>query len=107
MARIGEFGKGAVRAIYSIKELSTREQRRLVAEISEVRGLMPLLMKERNKRKWTREDKVQLAQHMKRLSALSPYLVALLLPGGFLALPALAWWLDRRRLRQRAPATDT
>jgi hypothetical protein len=26
------------------------------------------------------------------------------MPGGLLVLPALAWWLDRRRLRDRAPA---
>ena len=107
MPRMGEFGKGAARAIRNMKELTTREKHRLVVEISQVRGLMPLLMKERNKKKWTREDKAQLVDHVKRLSALSPYLAAVLMPGGFLALPALAWWLDRRRLRQRSPAPDT
>jgi hypothetical protein len=38
------------------------------------------------------------------LSTLSPYLVVLVMPGGLLALPALAWWLDRRRLRGRTAA---
>ena len=38
-----------------------------------------------------------------RLRALSPYLAALLLPGGFAALPALAWWFDRRRKQRDAP----
>ena len=72
-----------------------------------MRGLMPLIMKPRNKQQWSREDKVQLAIHLKRLSTLSPYLAVLLMPGGLLVLPALAWWLDRRRLRDRAPAAGT
>lgn len=87
-----------------MRDLSARERRRLVSEISQVRGLMPLLMKSRNKQQWTREDKEQLAAHLKRISTLSPYLVVLVMPGGLLALPALAWWLDRRRLRERAAA---
>ena len=104
MAHLGEIGKGAFRAIHSMQELSAREKRRLVTELGQVRGLMPLLMKQRNQQKWTGEDKAQLDAHIKSLSALSPYLVVLLMPGGLLALPALAWWLDRRRLRERAPA---
>ena len=87
-----------------MQDLTTREKRRLVSEMSQVRGLMPLLMKPRNNEKWSREDKLLLSQHLKRLSALSPYLVILVMPGGFFVLPALAWWLDRRRLRDRAPA---
>jgi uncharacterized Tic20 family protein len=31
---------------------------------------------------------------------LSPYLAVLILPGSFLLLPLLAWWLDRRRHRR-------
>jgi hypothetical protein len=38
---------------------------------------------------------------MRRMSTISPYLVVLALPGSFLLLPVLAWWLDRRRNRQR------
>ncbi len=87
-----------------MRELTGREKRRLVSEMSAVRGLMPLLMKPRNSQQWSREDKAQLTLHLKRISALSPYLVLLLMPGGFLVLPALAWWLDRRRLRERTPA---
>ena len=87
-----------------MRELTGREKRRLVSEMSAVRGLMPLLMKPRNNQKWSREDKAQLTLHLKRISALSPYLLLLLMPGGFLVLPALAWWLDRRRLRERTPA---
>jgi hypothetical protein len=106
MASIGDIGKGTFNALHSMQELTTRERRRLITEMSQVRGLMPLLMKRRNHQKWSREDKALLAQHMKRLSVLSPYLMIMIMPGGFLVLPALAWWLDRRRLRERAPAAD-
>ncbi len=104
MSRLGSIGKSTTRAFSSMRELSSRERQRLVQEFSQVRGLMPLLMKPRNQQKWTREDKAQLAAHIRRLTSLSPYLVVLVMPGGLLALPALAWWLDRRRMRDRAPA---
>ncbi len=104
MARLGYIGRRTVKVFNGMQDLTTREKRRLVSEMSQVRGLMPLLMKPRNNEKWSREDKLLLSQHLKRLSALSPYLVILVMPGGFFVLPALAWWLDRRRLRDRAPA---
>lgn len=106
MSRLGKFGKSTARAFTGIRDLSARERQRLVQEFSQVRGLMPLLMKPRNKQQWTSDDKVQLAVHLKRIAALSPYLLVLAMPGGLLVLPALAWWLDRRRLRGR-PAADT
>lgn len=87
-------------ALRSLRELAERERRRLAAECVAVRGLMPLLMKPRNTRgsdHWSHEDKVLLKQHIRRMSRLSPYLVLLVMPGGLLALPVLAWWLDRRR----------
>ncbi len=105
MARLGDIGRRTVKVFNGMQDLTTREKRRLVSEMSHVRGLMPLLMKPRNNEKWSREDKLLLSQHLKRLSALSPYLVILVMPGGFFVLPALAWWLDRRRLRDRAPAS--
>jgi hypothetical protein len=104
MSKLEDLGKTTSRAFTSVRDLSARERQRLVKEFSQVRGLMPLLMKPRNKQRWTREDKAQLAAHLKRLSTLSPYLVVLVMPGGLLALPALAWWLDRRRLRGRTAA---
>jgi len=76
-----------------------RERQALLAEVLQGRGLMPLLMKPRNKLTWTPEDKAELVVHLKRLSRLSPYLVVLVMPGGFFMLPVLAWWLDRRRNR--------
>jgi hypothetical protein len=85
----------------SLSAYSTRERQFLLSEMVQVKGLMPLLMKPRNKQRWTVEDKAELAVHLKRLSRLSPYLVVVVMPGGFFLLPALAWWLDRRRNRNR------
>jgi uncharacterized Tic20 family protein len=39
---------------------------------------------------------------VRALAHLSPYLVVLVLPGSFIALPVLAWWLDRRRQNRDA-----
>lgn len=83
------------------REIALRERQRLIAEILQVRGLMPLLMKPRNRQRWTPEDKRELVAHLKRFSSISPYLVVLAMPGGMLMLPALAWWLDRRRNGRR------
>jgi hypothetical protein len=81
-----------------------RERKVLIAEIALVKGLMPLLMKARNGGRWSEQDKRELLGHVKRLSRLSRYIPAIVLPGGF-ALLLLAWWLDQRRSR-RAPPPD-
>lgn len=91
------------RVLRDILALADRERRFILAEVVQVKGLMPLLMKPRNKQKWSAEDRAQIRTHLKRLSKISPYLVVLVMPGGFIILPALAWWLDRRRGR-RLPA---
>jgi hypothetical protein len=70
--------------IRTVRDLTNREKQALTAEILQVRGLMPLLMKPRNKQRWTVEDKAELGIHMQRLSRISPYLVVLVMPGGFL-----------------------
>ena len=41
--------------------LAERERRRIIAELVQVRGLMPLLMKPRNGQKWTTEDRRELS----------------------------------------------
>lgn len=86
------------------KFLSTmeREKNHLQSELAKVKGLMPLLMKPRNKMNWSAEDKTELFSHLQRLSVLSPYIAAVFLPGGFAMLPILAWWLDRRRGKRLA-----
>lgn len=100
--RLRELNLRTRNALRSVRELTTREKQFLLAEILQVRGLMPLLMKPRNKQRWTPEDKTELVIHLKRLTRISPYLVVIAMPGGFFMLPALAWWLDRRRNRARA-----
>ena len=97
MPRAKDDNNRARSAFRSLRELTAREKQVLIDELMHVKGLMPLLMKQRNQQHWTAEDRVQLASHMKRLSKISPCLAVLAIPGGFLMLPALAWWLDRRR----------
>ncbi len=89
-----------------VLERAARERRYLRDEIARVRGLMPILMKRRNGQRWTAEDRVQLREHLERLSTLTPYLVVLAMPGGFAVLPVLAWWLERRRNRRAALSAD-
>jgi hypothetical protein len=84
-----------------------RERKRIIAEVLQIRGLMPLLMKSRNGQPWTPVERTELRLRLKRLGAVSPYLVVLVFPASFVTLPLLAWWLDRRRQRrgpQRAGA---
>ena len=82
-------------------ELAERERKFLLAEMSQVRGLMPILMRRRNKQQWSPEELDEIRAHLIRISKLSPYLVIIVMPGGFAVLPVLAWWLDRRRNRER------
>ncbi|MGA0024093.1 MAG: hypothetical protein ACO3F9_05540 [Burkholderiales bacterium] len=93
----------ARRTYHSFRNLSQREKQHLIGELQQARGVMPILMKQRNGERWTREDRRMLREDFDRLSRLSPYLVLLVMPGGLLALPVFAWWLDRRRTRVRLP----
>jgi len=88
------------RALRRFFDMMERERKYMILEISQVKGLMPLLMKPRNKMKWSKKDKHELMRHLKRLSQVSPYIAVIVLPGGFAMLPVLAWWLDRRRGRR-------
>jgi hypothetical protein len=93
-----------MRGIAPIKHafaLAERERKFLLSEMVQVRGLMPILMRRRNKQKWSPEELDEIRAHLIRLSKLSPYLVIIVMPGGFAVLPVLAWWLDRRRNRNR------
>lgn len=89
--------QGALRRLLAFAE---RERRMVLEELVKIRGLMPLLMKRRNRGGWSREDRAELQTQLKRLRTLSPYVAALVLPGGFALLPLMAWWLDRRRSRR-------
>jgi hypothetical protein len=83
-----------------IMDAERREREAVVAEIVRIHGLMPLLMKHRNGSRWTPDERTELHEQIRALAHLSPYLFVLVLPGSFVALPLLAWWLDRRRQRR-------
>ena len=97
--RVAKMRNATVTAYRTVRDLTEREKKFLMNEILQVRGLMPLLMKPRNKQRWTADERAELRVHLRRISTISPYLLVLALPGSFLMLPALAWWLDRRRNR--------
>jgi hypothetical protein len=86
--------------IQRILEAQQRERHQITAQFIKVRGLMPLLMKRRNGGRWTAEERAELTYQLQALAHLSPYLVVLAMPGSFVVLPMLAWWLDRRRLQR-------
>lgn len=85
---------GLVRKVLAAQK---REREQLLAEMVKVRGLMPLLMKPRNGERWTSAERAALQEQLRALAYLSPYMVVMILPGSFVVMPVLAWWLDRRR----------
>jgi hypothetical protein len=91
------------RLLLRFYEAMALEKEYILWAFVKVEGLMPLLMKPRNYQKWTSEDKRELRLHLKRLSRVSPYIDLLVMPGGFVMLPVMAWWLDRRSSRRGAP----
>ena len=80
-----------------IRGIVQREKKQLEDDLARTQTLMPLLMKPRNGARWTKDEKRELVDHMKRISGMGRYVALLLLPGGLALLPLLAWWLDRRR----------
>ncbi|OGT04746.1 MAG: hypothetical protein A2Z65_01520 [Gallionellales bacterium RIFCSPLOWO2_02_58_13] len=92
-------GKWAsVRSIHDTQQLYIRN------EISQMHGLTAILMKRRNGGQWTEEDRAILQRNLRALSNLSPYMIPLIMPGGVLMLPLLAWWLDCRRKARKDKA---
>ncbi len=85
---------------------NSREKNRMRGELSQIKGALRLLMKQRNGGgSWSAEERAQLKQMLRSLSSVSPYLLVWAVPGSMLILPFLAWHLDtRRKRRQRAAA---
>ena len=81
----------------NLRAFQAVQRQHLYSEISNIRELLPLLMKQRNGGKWTMAERELL---LRSLARLSPYLFFLLMPGGFLMLPVVAWWMDRRRRKR-------
>jgi hypothetical protein len=69
----------------------------LLRETVAAKGIMQLLMKNRNTGEhWTRDELKQLRRHFLSLALIFPALLIFLLPFGSLILPVLAEVLDRR-----------
>ena len=47
-------------------ELAERERKFILSELVQVKGLMPVLMKRRNKQQWTPEDIAEIRTHLQR-----------------------------------------
>ena len=92
----------ALTPVRRVFELAERERKFLLAEMSQIKGLMPVLMRRRNKQQWTPEELAEIRAHLRHIAKLAPYLAMIAMPGGFAMLPVLAWWLDRRRIRRGA-----
>ena len=95
-------GLRALTLVRQVIAAERRERRAVRAAIARIHGLLPLLMKHRNGSPWSGQERRELHEELRALADVSPYLFVFLLPGSFLVLPLLAWWLDRRRQR-RAP----
>lgn len=94
-------------ALSRMMDSQKRQAREFVADVLRMRGLMPLLMKNRNGGAWTAAEKAELLGQLRTLSRISPYLLFLLLPGSALLLPVYAWWLDHRREPRQSEADTT
>ncbi len=88
----------------SLFALQNRERTQLLEEMTQMRELMPLLMKQRNGYQWTKDDRKHIRDHLRNLARISPYIILFVAPGGLFLLPIMAWWLDRRRLKRNADA---
>ena len=83
------------------KRLIIKNKEFILKEVLAVKGLMYLLMKNRNTgEKWTREEKTDIKNHLRNISKMIPIIIIFLLPGGSLYLPFLAAVLDRRKKRR-------
>ncbi len=71
-------------------------------KLRQFRVLMLSMLRLFGKLRWSTPDRATFRAIMVKLWRISPYLVVIALPGSLLILPALAWWLNRRRGGKRA-----
>ena len=84
------------------KRLLMKNKEFILSQVLAVRGLMQLLMKNRNTgEKWTKEEIKEIKSHLRHISKMVPVIIVFLLPGGSLMLPFLAEVLDRRKTIRR------
>jgi hypothetical protein len=81
-----------------IKSHLLKNKELMLSETKQFNGFMMLLMKQRNTGvKWTKTERGQLKDYLKRVSFYIPVLFIFLLPFGMLFIPILAEILDRRK----------
>jgi cob(I)alamin adenosyltransferase len=84
-----------------LRRLIMKNKEFILEEVLAVKGLMQLLMKQRNmNQKWSKEEIKEIRKHLKNISKVVPALLIFLLPGGSLFLPLFAEILDRRKTRR-------
>ena len=84
------------------KKLLLKNKDFILSQVLAVKGLMQLLMKNRNTgEKWTKEEIKEIKSHLRHISKMVPVIIVFLLPGGSLMLPFLAEVLDRRKTIRR------
>jgi len=80
------------------RRLIVKNKEFILQEVLAVKGLMQLLMKQRNTgQQWTNDEIKEIKKHLRNISKIVPALLIFLLPGGSLLLPVLAEILDRRK----------
>jgi len=88
---------------FFLKRLILKNKELILTEAQQFQGFLHLLFKQRNTDlKWTKEERQQIKNYLKRLSLYVPILIVFALPGGSLMLPVLAEILDRRKTRRMA-----
>ena len=105
---MGSWILGMTRARFMIrfflKRLILKNRDLIFSEAQQFQGFLHLFFKPRNTdAAWTKEEKEQIKNYLKRLSLYVPILIIFVLPGGSLLLPILAEVLDRRKNRRAAP----
>lgn len=78
---------------------------RMHGRLSGVESLVAVLMKRRNGRPWTREERAFLQAELPTLARWVPALLLFLLPGSIALLPIYAWLLDRRKGEREGAAS--
>ena len=86
---------------YLVRQLRNNREF-ILQEVLAVKGLMQVLMKNRNTgERWTKEEKKEIKRHLRNISKIVPVVLIFLLPGGSILLPILAAVIDRRKTIRR------
>lgn len=70
---------------------------RMHGRLAGTASLVAVLMKRRNGRPWTRDERAFLRSEFRAMARYLPALLLFILPGSMVLLPLYAWLLDRRR----------